>query len=474
MSASLTTTPEILKTKSYRKSVNSSNYYKYLKKEWNYLKQKPYGKLDDTWNNLFSECDYKPTECPHSLSSPSPSHSHHTTNNNTLSTINCCTDADRKRLYYFRNNLYSYISNYICTSSKFQTKCERIGSNNFSSDIDVSIMTFLNDEEFKLVSLNAIKVFLADFFETSPNRVFQFFDMNFYLTEYAIKNDGSSIVFNNINANPNITPILYLDEFCISKSIKQYDYAFYEYMYMINPKNRPVHDSEEYNMLIERISQDKIQLHSMVNSSESSKGIFDGVVEEMINSVSEISTAEDETYHTQGSFFHVVLKMQKKLQINCDNRKHSWVFLLCTSFIENLCFAYTHFHKNKQVKYLTRCNDAINELEKINVKSSLIQPIIIKIHIQPTIKQDAIKTIIESLYSIVQTVQYGGSGHLLNLCKLVNKSNNPVKKNFMHKPRTIYVDQLRNQYVKWQGIYTRITTLRALEKKTATLQQKNT
>lgn len=94
-------------------------------------------------------------------------------------------------------------------------------------------------------------------------------------------------------------------------------------------------------------------------------------IDELVNKLSELSTYEDESYHTQGSFIHVVqiIQIRKKAPSHSVTRKRSstdfaqLIKLLEVSMIENLCFAYNHFDdENKRAKYLFRVVDAIRRI----------------------------------------------------------------------------------------------------------------
>ena len=74
---------------------------------------------------------------------------------------------------------------------------------------------------------------------------------------------------------------------------------------------------------------------------------------------------EDETYHTQGSFFHVVLQLQKKIRMEFTTES-DMLFLLECSLIENLCFAFTRANfRAKSDKYRMRVNDASTRIKGI-------------------------------------------------------------------------------------------------------------
>ena len=74
---------------------------------------------------------------------------------------------------------------------------------------------------------------------------------------------------------------------------------------------------------------------------------------------SQVSTAEDETYHTQGSFIHVVTLIQRNVKIEpisyIPKIREIYKNLLLCSVIENSCYSFTHFaidNPDKVKKYI--------------------------------------------------------------------------------------------------------------------------
>ena len=138
--------------------------------------------------------------------------------------------------------------------------------------------------------------------------------------------------------------------------MKQIDYALLEYKklkYKMDYSLTECSSELEYDTLA--LNTDKII------SSASVSGSSQDNINNLINNISEISTFEDECYHSQGAFFHVVLIMQRGINfIDSNNNTSAYNFLLVQSFIENLCFSFTHF--NRRDKYLKRAIDAKNRL----------------------------------------------------------------------------------------------------------------
>jgi hypothetical protein len=93
---------------------------------------------------------------------------------------------------------------------------------------------------------------------------------------------------------------------------------------------------------------------------------------QVINNLSIISLYENGGYHSQGSYFHVVMMIQKGMVFNVKSRtdRHIYKHLLSASIIENLCFAY--LHKEKMNKYLTRVKDGFERLNNFKIKNKYL------------------------------------------------------------------------------------------------------
>lgn len=75
--------------------------------------------------------------------------------------------------------------------------------------------------------------------------------------------------------------------------------------------------------------------------------------DELIDAVSILSTLDEECYHTQGAYVHVVMCMMSR---NESITKQLTKEMLVASMLENMCFAFTHPTKGN--KYLGRVADA--------------------------------------------------------------------------------------------------------------------
>ena len=257
-------------------------------------------------------------------------------------------------LYRFRQDVATYIATNICQG---EVKCESYGSTKASSDIDVTIQSSLEDINNTIVVYIKICKFLEYIFETDSffadlRQVFTFFEVNFYLSNFAIKhheklpNDHlSSYILSTA-----YEPIVY--EGGINN---QFYYACIDILY----KNYEVNKSFEAieDAYINNVEHFRIlaKLAREVNSDN-----------KLIDLLSRISTFEDECYHTQGAFFHVVMMMQRKIKFK-DIKEHAEVFanMMYASALENLTFAYTHFAiVSKRNKYIARYKDALKQIMK--------------------------------------------------------------------------------------------------------------
>lgn len=279
---------------------------------------------------------------------------------NALTYLDAC--HKKRPLYRFRKELSDFIVSSICTHP---ITCESYGSTAASSDIDVTITAKINHVRESLITYIKICKFLRELFHDDPlfthpatnelmlRSVFHFFDINYYLSNFAIKTDDDA-------------PDDMLSSYIISRAYSgrakkdihnQYYYAFVDVMHKILQKEG--HTAEEENkdeFYINRYNKFAI----MIEHLKAGKTDPDHVVELLSN----ISTFEDECYHTQGAFFHVVMMMQRKIQFrDIEENKEVFVKMLYASALENLAFAYTHFDiPSKRAKYLTRYMDAYNHI----------------------------------------------------------------------------------------------------------------
>jgi hypothetical protein len=256
------------------------------------------------------------------------------------------------KVFNFRNKLIDYIDIYICKGI-----CQNAGSNNFTSDFDITITSPDGNLLVNLATVNIIKKFITFFFGDFDKYVSHVFDINFYLSDF--------IIWKNIKHKPSSSKNLNLSNIFLCDNYKpkstkkypgQFEFAFYEYIYI--DKQKRILSPVEYDELVNYINDiKKIIYMKKINLQDN--------INLLISKISELSTSEDEIYHTQGAYIHVVLIMQKGIRIKESEELNN---LLKASAVENCCFAYTHFDNfQKRVKYISRVVDALSRIKEIHL-----------------------------------------------------------------------------------------------------------
>lgn len=450
--------------------------------------------------------------------------------------------VNSNQVYIFRGELDNFIKTTICrlisefsdsthcVLDKNVVECKSFGSEEVTSDIDVTINgTCISNN---LITLEVIKkvllYFFKDEFGDNLGQIFRFFDMNFYLSDFEFPklNLSSPVVHEKQtdstqcrNAFKKDKPCVLkdLNDFYISTSIQQLKLAF-----LVNG-NHGIDKELEYQSAVLTLNN-TIKDMKKIKDNEQYHNI-------MIDMISYIATFEDECYITQGAFFHVVLMTQRNYVftdvLSNDDLMYKYSFMMLCSFIENIKMAYTHRHSPKSFnKYVTRALDAheriifeslytfmthgiaqIARLETINLNITL-QTIEDVVHVLidiyngleqtranknisipnwfSTVKQNLQAT----LYAQWRNYETYLSDYLNDLAnnyvspndngsaflnmggamfkKQRSKDNTPIKKIINGKERVVYVDAKRCQYVKMNGKFTPIKELRQLEKKKPT------
>ena len=266
-----------------------------------------------------------------------------------------------KPLYKFRQELSQYITQKLCT---YPVTCKSYGSTKSSSDIDVTIDGHILHIRQGLLAYVAINKFIKEVFEHDTifhneqgvfdvKKVYHFFDINFYLSNFGIKKSEElpddllssyylSKVYDRATSN--------------EKNIKsQFYYSFID----ILRKNKEINDTdikeEEEDVYLNKVNKINILLSNSYDDAD-----------KIVENLSIVSTFEDECYHTQGAFFHVVLMKQRGIQFR-DVSEHLDVYvnMMYASALENLSFAFTHFDvPSKRNKYLDRYNDAVIKIQE--------------------------------------------------------------------------------------------------------------
>lgn len=264
---------------------------------------------------------------------------------------------------------------YRTVSNPDVTTCGSFGSDQLTSDIDVTIegdCFFQNLVTLKLIHKALTEVFQKyDYFKEnnvfSLPKVFKFFDVNFYLSNFAIVNvdvqqdleDNKS--WKDLEKRKQALSTLPLSKFYFTQNPKQFYYAVTDAQNNVTNSN--------YDNLVKGVSTDMANLYNKrvhENYSIPTKQIEHSTI---IDRITEIASYEDECYLTQGAFFHIVLKMQRGYALTIDiNTKNIWLFMLACSIIENVKFAISH--KGSRHKYLYRVYDAYRSMHHIGVETA--------------------------------------------------------------------------------------------------------
>jgi hypothetical protein len=253
-----------------------------------------------------------------------------------------------RKLYNFREYLKRFIMKRCNLCDKdICTICNAVGSTKLTSDIDISINTELNFSisiKRLLVLRNALRmIFDGDGIDTFFHHhgkfklrlVNDFFDINFYLSNFELVKDDKKEIddFDRyyISGSENLANQYYFAIIEIIMKIRKVDT---QYLRIINELDNVVHSNPKPNPNV------------------------------IVNYTSALSLYEDGSYHTQGSYFHIVMMIQKKITFKIRTAKDRQIYknLLSASIIENLCYSY--IYTKKQDKYLSRVKDGLDRLKK--------------------------------------------------------------------------------------------------------------
>ena len=421
---------------------------------------------------------------------------------------------DNNELYNFREQLVKFIKNKLCE------RCTDYGGKKMNSNVDVTIQdenfsvnieTLIKIHRFIKTLFDGVCIFQGDDNKVQLNRVFRFFDLNFYLTNFSFTTGAPAAfalstqygresksqyyyAFHEILQDKpiNVPFQLYistylenykhqLEEYCqptISSYVVDNDLQDVprHYACIINHIEKMTNYLKNYKALQNNANNNNAALQNNANNNnaalqnnannnnannnnnaalQNSKTLRDKV-NHTCNLISLLSTMEDECYHTQGSYFHVVLAMQAaKTNIPLT------IEMLCASGIENICFAYSHI--DKKDKYINRVIDARERIEKCTVginEASLeykIYDILSKVTRDINLtKKDLAITISSLLQCFYNPPQVGG--HTIK--KMFDKYGSVVKKQIQGRYRNIFVDEQRYQYVRMKDKYVRISDLK--------------
>lgn len=254
-----------------------------------------------------------------------------------------------RKLYNFREYLKRFIMKRCNLCDKdICTICNAVGSTKLTSDIDISINTELNFSisiKRLLVLRNTLRVIFGSgdtFFhhhgKFKLRLVNDFFDINFYLSNFELVKDDKKEIDD-------------FDRYYLSGSenlANQYYFAIIEIIMKIRKVDT------QYLRIINELDNVVHAVHSNPNPNPSV----------IVNYTSALSLYEDGSYHTQGSYFHIVMMTQKKIKFKIRTARDRQIYknLLSASIIENLCYSY--IYTKKQDKYLSRVKDGLDRLKK--------------------------------------------------------------------------------------------------------------
>jgi hypothetical protein len=373
-------------------------------------------------------------------------------------------EDDKNNLHTYRDELVNFIIANFCN----QNACVKYGSTELTSDVDVSIKGLENGTS--LETLMVIKKFLEGQFskhtvfhvngQFSIYEVYRFFDMNFYLTDFEI-------------AKSTAYPL----EQSGAKCMSQYFYAFTE-LFHADIDDAPIKSFKGQFYSIHETEIGKLIPSDHGNNTQTRRTLIATAVHkkisneqrdsahdnQVINMISLLSTTEDECYHTQGAYVHVVHYLQKR-HTNVDGvlDKYSdvWVQMLCASAIENLCYAYTH--SSNRTKYVNRVNEAYKTLTPLiaSVQATLLEKAIYScLPLRTYTDYDIREALLRLLGIIITPLAAHGGSRIECFKKLIDKQGHSVKKNIKGRARVIYVDSRRRQYVKYNNQYVPLVELR--------------
>lgn len=330
------------------------------------------------------------------------------------------TSNNRVSLTEFRKALDIFLKE-ICSTQlehnkKCSSKCISSGSTDITSDIDVTITgNCLETNFFHLEALRNIfssifssgRFFRDEYDNFQINRVFYFFDINFYISNFAIKKRP-------------LLPDNRLSSYWVSTSTKQLHVINEQgKLYGIDKLNTNAEDLYDfYKTTILDLNEFFIQVEERRNAS---LGIFEpnefpevqsykrqrssilnvestfqnalntnnenAIANAIVDAISLVATMEDECYVSQGAFFHVVMMMQRGIKFVDAEEEGTYEhdvlkFMMVCSILENLRFSIHHPGKSRG-KYLIRVLDANLYLDTtLQTKlSSFLQDITIKSNI---------------------------------------------------------------------------------------------
>lgn len=396
-----------------------------------------------------------------------------------------------------------------CASS-----CLSSGSMELTSDIDITVKgNCLAKNFFHLEALRKTisLIFSKSYFFTDDNgifdinSVFRFFDINFYISNFAIKKKP-------------IVPEDRLSSYWVSDSYNQLRVIKEQSsLFGINKSQMDTQEIyDRYKMVILELDNyilkvaqrtDDFSIFGQCNTTRNStSGILESktnlqdafdsnnereIANAVVDTISQLATMEDECYVSQGAFFHVVMSMQrglifKDVEENAEMKK-IYMFMMVCSILENLRFAVHHPGKSRG-KYLIRVFDAniirdpsgqdqlsksmskllqrsdvdINDIKKLQQLRRSKDDKVTFISLEKEVKEKfalldegTLERKFEELYEHVTTSMYQNNvfcstsqGGKMKLKPLLGKDKKQIKKHVDGKMRLIFIDSKRRQYTK--------------------------
>jgi hypothetical protein len=246
-----------------------------------------------------------------------------------------------KKINNFRKELdllLKKVCNFAIETCKIE--CISSGSDALTSDIDVTIKGNCIVENY--IHLQVLHDVLRLIFKESEilkgtnekvdiAKIFIFFDINFYLSNFGIK-------FDNSRDNGNLGSYILSAE-----HEKQITYAIEG----VKVK------TDDYDKLVYRLALLKQKIGDKPTQEQAN---------EFVDIISQIAGQEDECYVTQGAFFHVVMLLQQGQTFFDDiSFDQIWKTMMVCSAIENLKFAKSH--PSSRGKYIIRVYDALYRIK---------------------------------------------------------------------------------------------------------------
>jgi len=261
-------------------------------------------------------------------------------------------------LFQFRRALVTFITTAVCDPKQ----CDSFGNTAVTSDVDVSI-SFSHEDMFwvnlrtlrrinKLLQLLCVGMALPD--------IYKLFDLNFYLSDFVLFK--SKRAARRPFPNPLALDAIYVStDYSRDPERSQFAFAFHAVVPVPTDAKLKL---PEFSHPIDFIENAILKMHTTAaRSREKATNL-------LVYHISLISTFEDECYHSQGAFVHVVLMMQRGIAVTGDLAP-----LLQASAVENLCFAVVH-PAVKRNKYLNRAWDALKRMGPLGPLGPLGEPFV--------------------------------------------------------------------------------------------------